>query len=429
MGFLDWLSHKLDSTGGNVSLDDAILCEKDTIKRLAMKEYALELCIDFVARMVASAEIKVKENGVYKRNKLYYRLNIEANHNQTSFTMWENMVRKLLHEGEAVIVPIEHRNIDTTMLYLADEVTKKNRSLIESRYEDVKIGDYLLQKRNKKTVFKEEEVYSFQYDNEEIRSEFAQLSRGMEEILDAVQSQYVMKKYVKSVIESPGIVNQTKEQDDKRQQVFRERLREFLNAEKNVVMVLQNQQKIGRFESVMGDGNIDDAVNIQNMMDDIVKRTASVFHIPVQALYGETVDLTGWITTFLKPFVQNIAFEISRKYFGEEAYKSNTYVEFDLTGLIVQTELDRAKTLDLFLRSGTHSINENREILGEEPIHKDWANRHFMTLNYDFIERFVEGEQGSRGTNKNAGTSNNTGINSPTDGDDALDNDTQDGEE
>ena len=397
MNFLEWLADKM-GVRSEVGINDPILCATDDLRKLTVQAYAFELAVDFVARMVAATTIITKHYGENREDKMYYRLNIEPNMNMTATEFWKIIVRKMLIGGEALVIPhrMPGRQPDTYLI--ADSYEKVERNLIENRYTDIRIGDYPLSRRGEKNTFNESEVWVFRFDNKELKDYTRRLSIGIEKILDVVQRQYVKKKYTKSVIEMVGMHSMKGEETTKIQELYDKNIRNFLNVEADAVLPLGNNQKIGRFESVMGDGVIDDAVNIRMFTEQTILLNAAMFNIPVQALYGETVDLTGWFSSFLGPFTKAISQEINRKSYGMNRMANNSYCYFDLSKLVPQTELDRAKMLDLLLRSGTHTINENRKEKGLELIDEPWADMFWMTLNYDFVERFVSGTQGSRGT-------------------------------
>ena len=397
MHFFFFLSDALGIKRGPANISDPILCAGEKTRRLMIQAYALELCIDFVARMVAASSIVTKINGKSVEEKMYYRLNIEPNPNQTASEFWKKVVYKMILDGEALVIQHEQPGRNPDAYLVVDEYDKIERAMVENRYKNLKIGDYELNKAGYKNVFSESDVWVFRYDNSKLREHTAKFTKGLEAILDVVQAQYVKKKFTKSVIEVQGMQGLGREQTDERQNLYDRNMRDFLQAEKDAILPLSNNQKIGRFESVMGDGVIDDAQNIKMFTELAIQLNAAMFNIPVQALYGETVDLTGWFTSFLKPFTEGMAREINRKSYRMTRMQSNTYCYFDLSNLIPQTKLDRARMLDLLLRSGTHTINENRNEMGLEPINEDWADQFWMTLNYDFVARFIEGTQGSRG--------------------------------
>ncbi len=66
----------------------------------------------------------------------------------------------------------------------------------------------------------------------------------------------------------------------------------------------------------------------------------------------------------------------------------------DYTRRTTRAELSKNAKLKIkekLLTSGTHSINDNRLILDEEPIDAPWADAHIITKNYELIENLMKG--------------------------------------
>ena len=44
---------------------------------------------------------------------------------------------------------------------------------------------------------------------------------------------------------------------------------------------------------------------------------------------------------------------------------------------------DVANAIDILTRNGVHSIDENRELIGKEPLRTDESKKHYITKNYE----------------------------------------------
>lgn len=393
MNLLDYIATRIGVREG-IGISDPILCSGE-IESFNAKAIALQLSIQYIANLVASAEIRTFENGIAKKGEHYYKYNVQPNRNTTASSFMRKIVRRILIDGECLVVRIGNE------LFVADHFDKKEYAFVNNQYTNIRIGTKELDRST--DVYYENEVWYFEYNVPELRRAMNQLAGQYEIILDTVAKQYRKKKYVRAVAEMKGIVSQQGEDQAKVQNAFNANMRNFLDAEKDTVLLLGNNRNIGRFESVMGEQQVDDAPNIRGFTDDILNYIGSMFFIPIEALKGQPVDITGHITAFLKPFTDAMAQEINRKDYSKYDYFKNTYCDFDLSKVVPQSILDIAKRQDYMLRSGTHSINDNRAELGLERIKDDWANLHWMTLNYDLVERFVTGEQGSGNKDKGGG--------------------------
>lgn len=96
--------------------------------------------------------------------------------------------------------------------------------------------------------------------------------------------------------------------------------------------------------------------------------------------------------------------EINRKKYDQYEYLRGSHVKITTINIEKQSPFEQAKTLDMNLRSGIYSINELRRQSGLETVEDEWGDVHFMTLNYDIVDKFLTGEQGSGNKNKNAPT-------------------------
>ncbi|MBU5224406.1 phage portal protein, partial [Vibrio cholerae] len=67
----------------------------DTANRLHMKRLAIDTCVSFLGRTISQSEFRVRNGKAFKKDELYYRLNVRPNKNMTASTFWERFVRKL----------------------------------------------------------------------------------------------------------------------------------------------------------------------------------------------------------------------------------------------------------------------------------------------------------------------------------------------
>lgn len=56
----------------------------DTSERVKMKQLAIQTCIGMISRVISQSEFRVKENGDYKKDELYYRLNVRPGENMSA---------------------------------------------------------------------------------------------------------------------------------------------------------------------------------------------------------------------------------------------------------------------------------------------------------------------------------------------------------
>ena len=79
-----------------------------------------------------------------------------------------------------------------------------------------------------------------------------------------------------------------------------------------------------------------------------------------------------WTWLFRAPIAELLEDETNRKYYRKENYLKRTYLKIDAS-MIKHVDITRlANALDKLFSSGTHSINENRNLLDKEPLEEEW---------------------------------------------------------
>lgn len=393
---LDRFLRKVVTTGDRVVDIFNIKCD-DFEESYYLIEYAYALCVQIVSNLVASCEKETFRRGQRTLDGWYYLLNVSPNHNQSSVDFWHKLVHQIFfYGGEALVIQVGGR------YYVADSFNRKEYTFRPCEYTDIVVDNQTVKSKGGK--FYEQEVYYFNLRN--FLRDYSEDSAGLfYKLVDIVSKQYIKKKWNKPVFEIPSTTPLNPSDDDvDLQGVYEQHFKEFIDADRDVVLVTDGEVKVGKYESVMGEGYTDDAPNIINFANEVMQTVANMFSIPIEALKGQDVSLNSHINLFLRGFLDVIETEINRKRYNQYEYLKGSKVKITTVNIEKMTPFELAKTNDLKLRSGVYSINEIRRENGLERIEEKWADTHFMTLNYDVIDKFMTGTQGSGGANKNAPT-------------------------
>lgn len=368
---------------GEEAIEDGVgIHEKcDNLTQTAVKEYAFQLCKKMIATLASQCEFKTYENGIFKKNHDYYRLNIEPNNNQDAFTFWQKVVEELLTNGNCLIIPMNDG------YYIATGHDRKTYQLKENEYHNVKVGVPLIQK-----VMPESKVIYLSLSEEDLRLAETKSSKMIDEVFHTIKEQYQLKKYNKIILEKTNHQSQVqgrmKAQEEKDAEIYSN----FINSKKNSMISMPNGMQLGKVESRMGEGYVDDAPNIQSFFESILTITASTYFIDPDLLKGKSVNLEPFVKMYLTGFLKPIERELNRKLYGEKQLLNNTYIEIDPSKLLQADPLTVAKTNDIKLRSGTHSINDLLMEAGRSRIEQSWADEHYITLNYAPARMFTDEE-------------------------------------
>jgi hypothetical protein len=81
--------------------------------------------------------------------------------------------------------------------------------------------------------------------------------------------------------------------------------------------------------------------------------------------------------------------EALNKEAGIENYLAGNYYKVDTSRILHRDAFDVAADVSNLISSGVKCIDEVREMLGDAPLNTDWSRKHFITKNFEEIERFL----------------------------------------
>jgi len=125
--------------------------------------------------------------------------------------------------------------------------------------------------------------------------------------------------------------------------------------------------------------------DIRAQIDDVSDFTAKAFGIPPALLRGDVAGtkdaLEQFLTFCIIPLADTLEEEINRKRNGYVDVINGTRTKIDIRSIKHFDVLDMATSVEKLISSGCYSINEIREILGEERIDEPFADEHLLTKN------------------------------------------------
>lgn len=119
---------------------------------------------------------------------------------------------------------------------------------------------------------------------------------------------------------------------------------------------------------------------------------AGAFHIPESMMTGNITNMADIIGSFLTfgadPYADMIT-EALNKVAGLDNYLKGNYYQVDTSRIMHRDAFDVAADVSNLISSGVKCIDEVREMLGDAPLNTDWSKKHFITKNFEEIERFL----------------------------------------
>jgi HK97 family phage portal protein len=347
-----------------------------------VKRLAVQSSVNLIANTLVRCPIRTYENGKEIFGNNHYLLNVEPNQNQNASQFFHEFVSKLVLDNECLVI------MQNEQLYVADSFERKEYAFYENVYKNVVVNDFQLDKQ-----FKESEVLYFELNNKKIKNVIDDLYNSYGKLITAAMNYYKRSNAlrVKLKIESSG--PQTDEEQANREDMFNSQLKRFLEAEGAAAWPEQDDVTLEELQNLSNSGRT--SRDIRALVDDIFDFVSTAFLIPKGLIKGDLADVEGqtdnYIMFCIAPIASQIEDEANRKIYKKDGYLKRNYLRVD-TSMIKYTDIVKLATaMDKLISSGTHSANENRMLIGKEPINEDWANEHYITKNYQKAENLFEG--------------------------------------
>ncbi|OOR12577.1 phage portal protein [Bacillus cereus] len=387
--------------GGSSEIPDPD-CQTLQLKaELAYKKLYVNAAIDLIARSLIACDFESYRDGKLKRHLNYYQLNVSPNKNQNAHEFWTKFVHELVYENEVLVLPVGEE------LWVADSFHRETTNgLKEFTYHSLSINGEMLTK-----TYKESEVLYFRLSQESINQVIDSLYNSYGLLLAKAMSDYKGNGKLRFILKGRFMSSLTDENGKAAQALFEEKMRDYTNPEK-IASVLFLPEQVN-LEDQSKDLQKLDTRDIKNLAKDMLDFVASAFHIPPSLLSGiseggistsgnPTGDLDNFILFSVRPIGEMIANEYNKKMFTRDQFLNKTYIKFDMKNFKLFDLTKFANAVDKLFAVGGLSINDVIERLGGELIDEDWADKRYVTKNYERAEisgNLKGGENNENGEN------------------------------
>lgn len=374
MGFKEWVIDLLSGKAINSEGVEIDICENIEVKN-AIKELAIDSAIKLIADAISLSEFKKFENGKEVKDDDYFAFNYEPNPNYSGHAFWKKLIYKLFINNEALII----KNGDA--FYVADNFTKISKAFYPNYYKNITVENFKLERG-----YQESEVMYFKLNEESLKNIIDKIYREHGKLIEYSKSSYRKNNAKRGIMNIPASYPQTEDAKEKLIKLLNEDIRKFYKSENGAVLPLTNGIT---YTDLSADSykNGTDSRDIRNLIDDVFDFVAMAFGIPPQLIKGSSADLENIMDRFIKfpidPIAEMLQDEINRKMFLKSSILKNTYIKIDTSKVKASSLSKLATTIDILTRNGVHSIDENRELIGKEPLRTEESEKRHMTKNYD----------------------------------------------
>lgn len=349
---------------------------------------ALNIVAETYGSLLSKCEFKTYIQGEERKEENYYALNVEPNPNQSSSEFKKALARRLILSPthDALIVSLNLAGRRFPALYVADDFQRNDTQLYESTFSNVSIdifedSGFLLNK-----TFSGNNAIYMKYSNVELNSIFERLRNLYSSMIEnAINSGTYRQKYVLSM-DSTAEAGQDFEEH--LQTLLNEQFEAFIQG-KNAVIPIYAGMKLDQTSAGSDLGQNASVANksVNSQIDEALTKVGRAFNMPKSVMLGdfEEDDLSHVLTFCIDPMAEMISQAFSRKMYGYEGFKRNTYCNLDTTKARHLDIVSIASISNGIISSGIYTINDVRRKLGESVIDGEIGNVHFITRNYAVI--------------------------------------------
>jgi HK97 family phage portal protein len=377
LGFLDAVFKRNSELGFMFDVEMFV----DTSNRIHMKRLAVDTCASFLGRTISQSEFRIKRNGEFQKDELYYRLNVRPNKNMTASTFWQTVAKKLIYDNECLIIQSDDED-----LLIADDFQHHRYAVKEDYFSNVTVRDYLF-----KRTFKQSEVIHLKYTNEKLSPLIDGLFTDYGDLFGRILSSQKRKNQIRATVDMDMLSAKSKEHQAK--------LQEFINNMYKAVdgkdVAIIPQQPGFKYEEKSSGGNAGQSVDeINKVTNGFLDQVAMAIGIPVSLLRGDMADIEKQTKNYMmftvNPFLKKIRDEGNYKFFTKQNYLKGDRVE--IKAISYNSIFDIADKVDKLVSSGAFTGNEIRLEAGYEPSSDEKLNRHYITKNYTEMDSTEGGE-------------------------------------
>lgn len=350
------------------------------MEKLNLSKLAIEKAIMMIAKAIAKSDILIQTESKEKHKK-EYRLNVQPNDNECGTVFWTEVVKQLLTEQEALIIPLSGK------YYRATSWSHTNEVMMKRVYKDVMLscgGENL----TIFSTFQSDEVIHLRYDNARIRLYLQNVVGQFDKTMDSINAmmQLSSQPRFKLKLGTNALSFREKQADGTDKVMTRDqyvlKIKKLLTSDDLEVLTEQENASVEQLQ-------INTAVKAEELAKmalQINNEVANAFDIPEAVFNGnitEKSDATNeFITYAVSPVAEVINDALTAYIVGEDDYCSkNEKVMVWLARFKHVDVVDSAVNLDKLRGIGFH-LDEIRGMVGYPLLNTEFSTERALTKNY-----------------------------------------------
>lgn len=351
---------------------------------LYYRELAVYTAVSLIGNAIGRAEIRTYKGGAQVKDQDYYTLNVSPNRNETASVLWHRVISKVIRKNEALLVDVGGR------IYCADSFGRAaERPVLGDVYDNVTVGHFTFDRR-----FGQDDSYLLRLDDVDVKLLINGMYAHYGAILSAAAKALKQSNGQKYKLHIDGVKAGDDDFNREFEEYIKEQLKTYMESDNAVYPEFDGY----KLESdPVYDGDPRSSEDFVRLRKDLFSSVAAVFHIPESMMTGNITNMDEVVGSFLtfgvNPYADMIE-EALNKRAGPENFLAGNYYRVDTSRIMHKDAFDVAESASNLISSGVKSIDEVREMLGDAPLNEEWSRKHFITKNFEEIERFLSPGEG-----------------------------------
>ena len=341
--------------------------------------YALHTAVETKANLLANCEYKTYRNGKETRGPMWALLNYKPNDNQSATQFWAEFYCKLFYYGEVLVFPYHDQYI------IADSFQREDYAIKEQLFHGITRGDFTYNRS-----FLMSEVIYVREQNNAARALKTGLLNRINTLTASTVENLEKSGGEKVFLNVPANANGDKSFADKYNDLMNNRFKSFFSR-KNAVLPLTNGMQAAFHKSENGSAEVD---NIKKLLNTALTQAALAHGLSPALLTGEVAGIKeamDWTLTIgIDPPANAVSEELTTKLWKREEICGGNFIAADTSNIKHIDIFDIASAVDKLISSGFLSIDEGRSAAGLQRIGSDWSKKHYLTKNYQAIDKLEE---------------------------------------
>lgn len=369
MGVWEFLTGKTEAGSELEFLLDLDLIQ-DKQDRAYLKKLALTTVVEFVANTIAQTTYEITPEDP----ALSYKLEAKPNVNQTGAHLLKEITRKMLLDGEALVI-----KTDDDQLLVADDFERIEYAMLPDTFADVIVKGYRFDRK-----FSREDVIYIPYMNEELQRLATDLLKDYGELFGRIIEQQKRKNQLRASVDIDTTVA-TDDKTQKRLQAVVDRIYKRISTMSVAMIPQQKGITYKEHSKETASGSTDGVAEMVRVADSFLEQVARAVGMPPVLVLGGVADTGEAKKNFLQhcadPIVHAIQSEFNRQMWTRDEYMQGKRIKmrripgkdiFDLSGAV-----------DKLIGAKMASPNELRKEAGMPRSDAPGMDSYYLTKNYE----------------------------------------------